>query len=565
MSIRRIRHKLLIALALALSLGFAAVAYFYTQAVEESIIKEYRRTLHRLTDSVVMSIETIMSENHAEIMPEYARRLKALPGLVDFRVARADGREAYLDNATIDAVNGRLGEALFQRRKAAAEVPPVFDAADPALTPALQGREAVMATLRSAAGENLVRFYNPIPAGPACRRCHGQGETVRGILAVTTSMADVERDMMRARLQSLAILTVSLVLTMAVTGYLLGRFVSSPIEAVTRAMARISGGDLDSHVETTSRDELGDMARSFNKMTADLRRTYSDMRVEKDKLSTVIQGAQEAVVVTDDSGAVVLVNGAAEEFLGKSEAAIREGGILNLMEQPERFRDMLDSPDKRREAVLIDYNGRALLTSVTTIRDDDGHAIGSAALMRDVTLERRLLDELERISTTDALTGVYNRRHLDSVLATEMNRSREAGLPLAVIMFDADHFKQFNDTYGHDQGDRVLKMLGQVMRTAVRKYDVPCRYGGEEFVVVLPSTDAAGALVVAERLRLDTEAMRVDGLQVTISLGVACWPDVAAATPEALMLAADAALYRSKAGGRNRTTLAGGEMAEPTG
>lgn len=560
MTIRRIHHKLLIAVALALSLGFASIAYFYTRAVEHSIVDEYRRTLHRLTGSVVMSIETIMSENHAEIMPEYSRRLKALPGLIDFRIARHDGSEAYVDNKTIEAVNARLGQTMFEPRAKPGTAQQVFVPGDPTVAPALNGSEAVMTTLQAADGASLIRFYDPIPTGKACERCHGEGEAVRGVLTVTTSMAETERDMMRARLRSLLILTASLVLTMAVTGYLLGRLVSTPIETVTRAMLRISGGDLDSRVETESRDELGDMARSFNKMTTDLRSTYSEMRREKDKLSTVIQGAQEAVVVTDDMGAVVLVNGAAEEFLGKSEARIRQEGLLDLMDQPERFRALLeDDSGKAREAVPIEYNGRWLLTSVTTIRDDAGRPIGSAALMRDVTLERRLLDELERLSTTDALTGVYNRRHLDAVLKRELDRSRQAGIPLAVVMFDADHFKQFNDTYGHDQGDRVLKMLGQVMRAAMRKYDVPCRYGGEEFIVVLPSTDAAGARIVAERLRRDTEAMNVDGLKVTISLGVACYPDVPAATPEALVLAADGALYRSKEAGRNRTTIAAAE------
>ena len=116
MNIRRIRHKLLITLTIALSLGFATIAYFYTVAVEKSIISDYQRTLHRLTDTVVMNIETIMKENHAEIMPDFARRLKTLPGVIDFRIARIDGTEAYIDNQTIDAVNARLGEATFPRR-----------------------------------------------------------------------------------------------------------------------------------------------------------------------------------------------------------------------------------------------------------------------------------------------------------------------------------------------------------------------------------------------------------------------------------------------------------------
>jgi diguanylate cyclase (GGDEF)-like protein len=122
-------------------------------------------------------------------------------------------------------------------------------------------------------------------------------------------------------------------------------------------------------------------------------------------------------------------------------------------------------------------------------------------------------------------------------------------------MFDADHFKSFNDTYGHDQGDRVLKAVGVQMKQAIRTYDTPCRYGGEEFMIILPSTDCHGALIVAERLRTNIEAMRVDGLKVTVSLGISSYPEIPATAPEDLILAADSALYESKEGGRNRTTI----------
>jgi diguanylate cyclase (GGDEF)-like protein/PAS domain S-box-containing protein len=391
---------------------------------------------------------------------------------------------------------------------------------------------------------------------PECDNCHEKGPKVRGVLKLVTSMAEVERDMMKARLQSLIVLVSSLLLTMAVTGYVLGRFVAKPIEDITAAMMRVTGGNFEVKVASGREDELGKMAKSFNTMIEDLQRTYLRMKSEQQKLYSVIQGTQEAVVVTDASGAVVLVNDAAETLLGKSVSQISSSGIVNLLDQPERFQAMLDDTDASKEPTLFEYNGRWLLTSATTILDRDKSPIGSAALLRDVTLEQALLKELERLSITDALTDVYNRRHLDATLKLELERSRRTGSPLAVIMFDADHFKKFNDTYGHDQGDRVLKMVGQVMKGAVRPYDVPCRYGGEEFTVVLPGTDPEGAMHVAERLRCDVEQMAVDGLKVTISLGVACFPLIPVNSPEALIEAADAALYRSKESGRNCTTLA---------
>jgi diguanylate cyclase (GGDEF)-like protein/PAS domain S-box-containing protein len=563
MKLRRIRHRLLAALAAVLFLGFVAMAYFYNRAAEESILAEYRRTLHRLTDSVVMSVETIMTEGHAEIMPEFTKRLKTLPGVVDFRIARIDGTEAYLDNRTINAVNARLGEVVFQPRARESQAPPVFLSDDAELARLLEGQEFVHRIEASPTLGNLMHVFDTIPGGKQCERCHGPGQRVRGVIKITSSMAALERDMTLARVQSLIILIASLTLTMAATGYLLGRMVAEPIEAVSRAMTDISSGDFESAVMSGGEDEISEMAESFNAMRTYLRDTHQGMQLEKGKLSALIQGTQEAVVVTDAAEKVVLVNSAACALLCKSEEQIRAEGIVNLVDRPDLFRGMLDAAGTRPEPVLIEYRDRWLFGAASSIRDDAGNFIGSAALLRDVTQEQSLLHELQRMATTDALTDVFNRRHLDATLRTELERARQSGRPLSVIMLDVDHFKKFNDTHGHDQGDRVLRMIGRAIKAALREYDVPCRYGGEEFSIVLPDTGALGASAVAERLRCDVEAMRVDGLQVTISLGIACYPDIAAETPEILVLAADEALYRSKDGGRNRCTVAQAGGAGP--
>ena len=567
MKIQRIRHKLLIALVLALSLGFAAIAYVYTKAVENSIMRDYRVTLQRLADTVVMNIETVMKEDHAEIMADFALRLKKLPGVIDFRIARTDGTEAFVDNQTIDAVNARLKEKVFAARTEVAEPPKMFTTHNPAIQQLFAEMAPQLVKRESSTDRGAVfDFYDIVPNSPMCDRCHGATvgvRNVRGVVRLTTSMIQAQRDIAKARVQSLMVLVASLVATVAAAGYMLGRYVAQPIEEITLAMARVSEGQLGYQMEALRRDELGQMARIFNQMTTELNSAYLDMTKEKDKLSSVIQGAQEAVVVTDALGKVVLVNDSAEGLLGKSVETIKLGGLLNLLDQPERFQAMLNDLDPSKDPTLFEYKGRWLLTSATTIHDDAGAPIGSAALLRDVTLEQSLLRELEHVSITDALTDVFNRRHLDATLQQEMRRSRETGVPLAVIMIDVDHFKKFNDTYGHDQGDRVLKMAGQVMKATARPYDIPCRYGGEEFTVILPNTTSEGAMQFAERLRHSVQAMTVDGLNVTISLGVACVPEINTDSPEALIEAADAAMYKSKEKGRNCATLATAQMLAP--
>ena len=560
MELFRISHKLLLTIAFALSLGFVGTTYFYSQAVGDSIVSEYQRTLHRLTDSVVLGIETIMTENHAEIMPEYAKRLKAMPGLMDFSVVRVDGKEAYVDNETIRSVNKQLGEAVFAERQNAALAKQLVDPANAAFVTASQGGEAVSHVENDANGHKLVYFYDAIPMRESCVRCHGKGDSVRGVIRVTASMADIDRDLARARFDSLIILALSLISTMTITGIMLGRSVARPIESMTNAMALIAKGNFDMSVSSSRRDEVGKMAEIFNGMAKGIRDTHGNMVREREKLNLLIEGAGEAVVVTNAEGEIVLVNLAATQLLGKTTAQIQEGGILGLLDDTDTIWRLLGT-DERLGPVALDYKERRLLVSASTIFDESGEAIGSAALLRDITAEYRLLNELERLSTTDALTDVFNRRHLDNQLRKELERSRETGVPLSLIMFDADHFKNFNDTYGHDQGDRVLKTMGAQMKLAIRKYDIPCRYGGEEFMIILPSTDAEGALTVAERLRTDVASMKVDGLSVTISLGIATYPVVAAKAPEDMILAADAALYKSKEGGRNMTSVYTPEVA----
>lgn len=552
---RRLRHKILLAVGLMLLAVFGSIAYFYTNHQERLILEDYKRSLHTMTSSVVSGIESIMLENHAEIMPEYAKRLKAMPGLMEFVILRRDGSEAFRDDATISAVNTRLGGETFQPRTRAE--PLQVMASDDAHLLAVKetGRETYFET-SDEHGQRLQVLLDPIPIKAQCQRCHAGDHAVQGIIRVTSSLASIEAEVLRSRIHSIALISLSLILTTLVTGYILGRSVVGPIEALTKAMGRISGGELDQRVPLRGGREIRHMAESFNSMTAQLEEGYELMSREKDKLATVIRSAQEAIVVTDAAGGVVLINPAAEELLGKPAERIRSEGFQMLFDDPALMARLIVGQGTEGNSELVPWQGRSLLVTAAEIDDADGQRIGSAAQIRDVTEERRLLEELRHISITDALTGVFNRRHLDERLAAEFARASRYGTALSVLLFDVDHFKRFNDTYGHDQGDRVLQAMGQAMHAAMRPYDIPCRYGGEEFVVILPEADEQGAISVGERLRKRIEAMTVDGLKVTISLGAASFPKLAVNSPEALLEAADVALYRAKEGGRNRLSVA---------
>jgi diguanylate cyclase (GGDEF)-like protein len=174
--------------------------------------------------------------------------------------------------------------------------------------------------------------------------------------------------------------------------------------------------------------------------------------------------------------------------------------------------------------------------------------------------------ELERLANQDALTGLPNRRAFFARLEVEFHRSRRHNAPLSLLMLDIDHFKLYNDRHGHQAGDEALRAVGGALARGIRDYDCAGRYGGEEFIALLPETASASALVVAERIRSYVAALRLgvrgpDGVPqevgVTISAGAASWPEAPVERAEELVSLADRALYQAKAGGRNRCVRSG--------
>ena len=178
----------------------------------------------------------------------------------------------------------------------------------------------------------------------------------------------------------------------------------------------------------------------------------------------------------------------------------------------------------------------------------------------------KLRDQLRDQSIRDALTGMFNRRYLLETCRREFSRAARAGQSVSILSIDVDHFKKFNDNHGHDAGDTVLRAVADVLKSSFRDEDVPCRFGGEEFVVMLPGATAAAAAQKAEELRIRVEALvvrYVDGNlpRITISTGVAAFPDCGD-NPPAVLKAADEALYRAKDAGRNRVELSSGAQAK---
>jgi diguanylate cyclase (GGDEF)-like protein/hemerythrin-like metal-binding protein/PAS domain S-box-containing protein len=207
---------------------------------------------------------------------------------------------------------------------------------------------------------------------------------------------------------------------------------------------------------------------------------------------------------------------------------------------------------------VINENGhfKGYRTSVVDITDKKRAEIAAKELSEQLKKEKEVA---ERNSLTDGMTGLANRRYLDEQIMLEYFRMKRTGEKLSIIMLDVDFFKLYNDAYGHLQGDECLKMVAKVLKTTIKRAtDIAARYGGEEFVVLLPDTDEIGAIKVAETIRANVEAMKMEHKDskisdvVTVSIGVATFDKHSLVAPENLVQKADEALYEAKNSGRNK-------------
>lgn len=197
------------------------------------------------------------------------------------------------------------------------------------------------------------------------------------------------------------------------------------------------------------------------------------------------------------------------------------------------------------------------------LKDGDKIQVGDSIILKfsyqddlEETFQRRLYES----ALQDSLTGIYNKRYFMEQLNLELGFARRHQARLALLLFDLDHFKSINDTYGHAAGDHVLREMANAVSVVIRREDIFARYGGEEFVVLSRSTDIVSARVVAERIRRTVAGhafvYEQHPLRVTVSVGVAAYPDIDVRSDEDLVVAADQALYQAKRGGRNRVVAA---------
>ena len=271
----------------------------------------------------------------------------------------------------------------------------------------------------------------------------------------------------------------------------------------------------------------------------------------------------EGICTFINPAALAILGFAREEVLGKNQHVVFHHHHKNGLPYPQEdcpiYQTLHDGIRRGVEDAFIRKNGEIFPVQLTvTPMHENGQIVGVEAVFQDIAQRKEMEQELTRLATTDPLTGVSNRRHFIEQLEMELAHVIRFGKTTAFLMVDIDHFKRVNDTHGHATGDAVLKHFAELTKQRLRRVDLLGRLGGEEFGILLPGTDSAGAVLFAERLRnyvADTPAQSGNGaVSITISIGIAMFT-ATDASPDSIMARADVALYQAKEYGRNRVEV----------
>jgi diguanylate cyclase (GGDEF)-like protein len=498
--------------------------------------------------------------------PALTRRLRDVPNIYvvsgeTFHVGRRPGSSAErqvavvtrsgvvgtviayvpFDSTLVDAVRARSGLA------AADAIALVIGNRIVASSPEVEG------SLRLPAGRTETVSVSGVRYRALAASSLGGASGIRFAALSPQSLIDSANATSRNRLLLGLLASLALV---SIVAYLEGRSIVRNLRGLAQTANAIARGRLNERVTVRGRDEFAALGDAFNEMAEQLQARLDELAAERGRLRDAITRFGEALAATHDVGQLlrVIVEAAVEATGATGARLAAEGGTVVESGDPGAEGEHLELPITAGRETF----GTLLLVG-PAFDAEQRMTAASLASHAAIALENARLHRIvERQAMVDGLTGIANRRHCEEALTAEISRADRLGTPLTLVLADLDDFKRINDEHGHAAGDEVLREFASVLRTTVRDSDLAGRWGGEEFLLLLPGADAAGGAQFAERVRASLAERSFLGhekavLAVTCSFGVA--QQTAGSDERDLFAAADRALYRAKRQGKNRVEV----------
>lgn len=543
---RGLGARLAFVLSFTLLVLMAAASWWVQRELTEVIHDEEVRQAEVHAKTLLASLQTLMLNGQGTLAREWLDRMRGAEGIVDIQVLRRDGAEAFTDLSTVQSVNQFLQRPHFSREPAPVRSP----------KPDSQLFQHAVAgqTAFDLGKSDEISVLMPIPTATECLACHGYDDSnLRGVLQLSLSAENRERRIAQMRtaiwIGSLFLVTL-LGLVMSVV---LRLSIVRPIGQLVQAIMRVGEGARDVLLPTEWKDELGEVARVFNRMQHKL--SESEARIR-----SVMDNVLDAVVTVDERGVIESVNPPTEEIFGYTSTELIGRNVTLLM--PEPYRSAHDhyiaaylhsgkgNIIGRRGVELLGQRKNGEIFSIELGLNEMrlGERRYFVGVMRDITDRKRQSAALEYQALHDALTDLPNRTLLADRLRQAILRAQRTADQFAFLLMDLDHFKEINDTLGHQYGDMILKQVALRIREALRETDTVARLGGDEFAVVLATSERDHATQVANKLLRSLEQPFViegQSLHVGASIGIALYPEHGA-DEMTLMRLADVAMYVAK-------------------